>query len=186
MTRLADNLDKGLFGRIYPLVRTITEVGENGIKTYPGFNVSKGQYKHVFQDADGGFIYHRINGDIQSIRSDIIQTTSCNKNDIVKLEFPIRQVGFISRDTMQCSDIYADEQLLLWMIEKTMRADLSDNENSCEVELKSASMDSVRILSGEFSNYRDMVDINYEWAYVSVDYNFIIQTNLNCLCDVLY
>lgn len=186
ITRLASSLDTGLFGRVYPLVRIIHEASEGGIKKYPGIHVSKGQYKHILEDSDGGVLYHRINGDINSLQSDIIQTTSCSRDNIIRLEFPIKQVSFLPRNIMQCSDIHADEEIMLWIIDKTYKAELSESEIEADIKLSRVTFDSVRVLSEEYSNI-DMIDINYEWSYISLEWNLTIQTNLNCICnDSLY
>lgn len=187
LIKLSTELDTGLFGKIYPLVRTITTVTDKGVKTFPGFNTSKGQYAHVLEDSPSGVLYHRINGDITFNNSDLIKTTSCGNDGIVILEYPIRQVAFIQRDVMQCADIFTEEMLMLWLVDKTLRSNLGSAEASVEVQAMRVISDTVKVLSGEYSKFREMVDVNYEWAYIAVEYKFKIQTNLNCLCrDEIY
>lgn len=183
LIRLASGLDTGLFGVVYPQVRMITTMSESGTRTFPGYNISTGQYRHVLEDSTGGVLYHRISGDITAAGRDAVRTTSCGNESAIVLEYPVRQVAFLPREQMQCSDMYSDEQLAMWLIKTTMETSLSGNKYNAQIALKSISLNPVSVLANEYTDYREMVDINYEWTYIALEWNIKIGTNLECLCD---
>jgi hypothetical protein len=159
----------GVFGHVFPLARTVSTVEDGQLRMFPAAIGTDGELHHVLHDSLQGVVYFRISGDVTpAVRR--LQLTSCS-DDLSDLVYPVKQVVCVRKDLIHCQ---TDEQVMLWMIGQTIEPGMV---------FQSATLDAIRVLSGEYSNYRELVDINYRYAYVSIDWLVYISANVNCICQ---
>jgi hypothetical protein len=154
------------------MIRVVSMIESERIKTFPAYPLAGGEYKSVLDDSKRGLMYFRLNGKITAGRNQI-QITSCS-SDITELIYPVKQVVLIEKDKLNCED---DEDIFKWVVGKTIESGM---------QFQAADLNSISVLSGEYSNWREIVDIDYRYSYISIDWNVLVSVNLNCLCDETY
>lgn len=171
------------FEKSFGLVEIITK----GDKTFPAEYNSKGEYRQINDfDKYNGVSYIRKNGDISiSSEEDILRACS-NLNNVT---IPLKLVAVIPRKKLDCDDKYSEDviaqTITRTLITKDPALKQTLNAQRAAIQITSYSTDSISILSEEYSNYPKK-DINYKFAYLSLDISINAFVDQNCLLRDCY
>lgn len=165
----------------------LCEIITKGAKTFPAEYHSKGEYKQINNfDSYNGVSYLRKNGDI-SISDETNTLEACGI--LSNVSIPLKLVVIVPRKKLDCDDNYSED-----VIAQTIMRQLLTKGGDLKVTLKartarlqvdSYSTDSVSILNGEYGSYPKK-DINYKYAYLSLDLSIIANVTHNCLTQDCY
>lgn len=181
---IKDRLEEsGLFGKVYPLVVLKTD----GNKTCPVHYKGGGQYEPLEYDITRGMGYFRKLG--KSITNDVTKqyaTTSC-PSTINETKTPFRFVAMIPKDKAPCDDEFTEDYFVERLISEIGSLDITGYINAIDTEFTSTGheTDSIAVKDSEGL---EIVDMNYNWAYIYIDFLFTIVIDINCLnpCDYNY
>jgi len=185
----------GLFYTIYPIAEIKRTIEQGRPRTFPAAPKGQGQYINIELDSSGGMTYFRRNGSVnlRAARADDIpriQITSCGKaDDYYVMGYSFKQVCFIDKDKAGCIDGFEDDSLAYQIIAAVSDAEISINDVvSTSVTASQYETDRLKVLQGEYSNYSEINDLNYNYAYFSIDWDLQIIAKRTCLnpCEVNY
>lgn len=152
--------------------------------TRPLLYDTKGEFVQVNNfDFYNGMGYWRKNGDVNiSVVDDERQVTACAT--ILEYQFPLKFVCCIPKDKLPIDDQYTDDG-----IANEMLIALSGNNNTIKTAINAIKVNVIpqrytsnnqEILSGEYPGI-EVVDINYKFSYLSLDFNVQVLINKTCI-----
>ena len=165
----------------------LCEVISKGDKTFPAEYVSKGEYKQINNfDKYNGVSYLRKNGDV-SISDETNTLQACGI--LSNINIPLTLIVVVPRNKLDCDDNYSED-----VIAQTIMKELLTKGGELKTVLKARnarlqvdgySTNSLAIISGEYSNYPKK-DINYKYAYLSLDISVLATVTHDCLTQDCY
>lgn len=162
----------------------LAELVKRGDGSRPMLYSGKGEFQQVNDfDNYNGLGYWRKNGDVNiSEAGEERRTASCAT--FLQYEFPLKFVACIPKDKLPVDDQYTDDDIANEII-----VALTGNNNPAKTAIKAQSVNvqaqkytsnNQEIISQEYSGIDD-VDINYKFAYLSIDFNIVVIINKNCI-----
>lgn len=183
-TRLEET---GLFPVIYPIAEIKRTIQEGKLKSFPAAILSIGNYKNIEYDTSGGMSYFRRNGTVMmnSLKASelpLVIQTSCNSKDIYyRAVYPMKQVCFIPKEKAACVDGFEDDSFALRIIAAASEKNiLVQNAVSAHALVERYECDRLRVLQSEYSNANEINDLNYNYSYISIDWNIEIIAKNEC------
>lgn len=165
----------------------LCEVISKGDKTFPAEYNSKGEYKQINNfDKYNGVSYLRKRGDI-SISDAENTLQACGILSAVNI--PLRIVVVVPRKKLDCDDNYSEDviaqTIMRTLLDKTPDLKIALNARTARIQVDSYSTDSLSVLNEEYSNYPKK-DINYKYAYLSLDLTVTALVTQDCLTRDCY
>lgn len=165
----------------------LSEIITKGDKTFPAEYNSNGEYKQINNfDSYNGVSYLRKRGDVSiSDESNTLQACGILSN----VNIPLTMVVVIPRKKLHCDDQFSEDviaqTIMRTLITKDASLRVALRARTARIQVDSYSTDSVAILNGEYSNYPKK-DINYKYAYLSLDLSIIATVTNDCLTQDCY
>lgn len=184
-----------LFNTIYPIVEVKRTSHGGQLKTFPAATKGLGEFIQLEYDSAGGMTYFRRNGSVNLRpvhKSDvplIIQTSCGSLDDYYMFTYSLKQICFIDKEKSSCVDGFEDDELAYKVIGAVSDADIKITDIvSVSVTANQYETDHLKVLQGEYSNWQDINDINYNYAYFSIDWSLQIIAKKTCLnpCEINY
>lgn len=184
-----------LFNTIYPIAEIKRTIQQGQPKTFPAATKGLGEFIPLEYDSSGGMTYFRRNGSVNLRpvhKSDvplIIQTSCGSLDDYYLLNYSLKQICFISKEKASCVDGFEDDELAYKVIGAVSDADIKITDIvSVSVTANQYETDHLKVLQSEYSNWQDINDINYNYAYFSIDWSLQIIAKKTCLdpCEINY
>lgn len=165
----------------------LCEIIVKGDKTFPAEYKSKGEYKQINDfDKYNGVIYMRKNGDISISEAD--NTLEACKS-LSSVNIPLKLVVIVPRKKLDCDDNYSEDviaqTIMRVLITKAADFKVALKARQARIQADSYSTDSISVMSGEYSNFGKK-DINYKFAYLSLDLSVIALVTHDCLTQDCY
>lgn len=165
----------------------LCEIITKGDKSFPAQYKSKGEYTQVNNfDKYNGVSYLRKRGDVTiSDEDDTLQACST----LSSVNIPLRMVIVVPIKKLDCDNEYSEDVIAqtimrtLLVSDTDLKASLSARTASLSID--SYSTDSAAILGEEYSNY-GKTDINYKFAYLSLDITINAVVTQDCLTRDCY
>lgn len=169
------------FNKVYTIARRFRD--GNG-KVFPAEYTGSGNGHEIAYDKTGGMAYFRKNGNASLREDNSPKFTSCDSGVTYTITIPLKMVCFIPNNIAVCDDGFTGDEFAEKIISELTTEEISPNLS----KLKSASLictgydtDSVAVLEKEYSNAKDITDMNYNNAYFSIDFNIIVVVDKTCL-----
>lgn len=165
----------------------LCEIISKGDKTFPAEYLNNGEYKQINNfDKYNGVSYIRKRGDISI--SDVENTLqACGILSSVNI--PLRMVVVVPRKKLDCDDNYSEDviaqTIMRTLLDKSPDLKVTLNARTARIQVDSYSTDSLSILNEEYSNYPKK-DINYKYAYLSLDLTVTALVTQDCLTRDCY
>lgn len=173
------------FNNIYAIVQRVND----GDKTVPAFDKGDGQYIPIEYDTTNGMCYFRKNGKpiFTNVTDESKRYTSCS-NIVYDISYPVKLVCWIPKSKAVCDSGFADDYFADIIISTVTGVSLATafNARSAKFTASGYESDNLRILQDEYSNWKEIVDINYKWSYLSIDFNLEITIDKQCLDSCNY
>lgn len=165
----------------------LCEIIAKGEKSFPAEYQSKGGYKQINNfDTFNGMSYIHKRGDITI--SDAENTLEACKI-LSSVSIPLRLVVIVPRKKLDCDDNYSEDVIAqtIMRVLLTKGGDLKValSARQASIQVDSYSTDSRAILSEEYSNYGKS-DVNYKYAYLSLDMTVTAIVTHECLTQDCY
>ena len=165
----------------------LCEIITKGDKTFPAEYLNNGEYKQINNfDKYNGVSYIRKRGDV-SISDETNTLQACGI--LSNVNIPLTMIAIVPRKKLDCDDNYSEDVIAQTIMREllTKGGDLkvSLNARQARIQIDSYSTDSIAILSGEYSNYPKK-DINYKFAYLSLDITVNALVTQDCLTRDCY
>ena len=170
-----------LFEEIYCLAELVKNSED---KFRPMVYSGKGEFVQVNDfDFYNGMGYWRKNGDV-SINDITSESSLVSCATYLQIQYPLKFVCCIPKDKLPLDDQYTDDD-----IDNDIIGIISGNNNPIKTAIKAQSVrvvpekytsNNYEIISTEYQGI-DSVDINYKFAYLSVDFNVVVVINKNCI-----
>ena len=185
LKEIIDLLNVGLLATNYfEQLYCLAELIKRGDGSRPVLYSSQGEFTQVNDfDNYNGLGYWRKNGDVNIGEVDqALNTVSCAT--FLQYDFPLKFVCCIPKDKLPIDDQYTDDDIANEMI-----VALSGNNNPAKTAIKAQSVrvfaqkytsNNQEVIAGEYPGM-DNVDINYKFAYLSIDFNIQVIINKNCI-----
>lgn len=134
-------------------------------------------------DHYNGMGYWRKNGDV-SINDTTIESSMVSCATFLQIQYPLKFVCCIPKSKLPIDDQYTDDDIANAIIQS-----ISGNNNTIKTSVKAQSArvvpekytsNNYEIISGEYQGI-EKVDINYKFAYLSIDFNVVLIINKNCI-----
>lgn len=156
--------------------------GKTYTQSWPVQYTTKGQYDDVtIFDNKSGVAYFRLTGK-PNISTPIKNQVPCN--DELKFDFPIRLVGCVQKSKLSKDDAFSEERLSIALIQQlTVRhSELTKELSAKEVTFipTNINLDGASIASDEYRN-KGITDINYNYAYIAIDFTASVTIRINCI-----
>lgn len=175
----------GFFNNIYAIADRVND----GTKTYPAFYKGEGNYIPIEYDTTNGMCYFRKNGKpaFSNVTDESQRTTSCS-NVIYDIRYPVKLVCLIPKSKAVCDGGFADDYFADIIISNVTGVSLATafNARSAKFIASGYESDNIKILQEEYSNHKEITDINYRWSYLSIDFNLEITIDKQCLDSCNY
>ncbi len=168
-----------LFNKIYALADRVSD----GNKSYPAFFNGAGNYEPIKYDTTNGMCYFRKTGKVNLSQetSTSAQTTSC-ADVLYKLSYPLRLVVLLPKEKADCDGPFADDFFAEVIISKlTSKTFGNETVRSAKFVSTGYESDNQNVLKEEYSNWKEINDINYLWSYLAIDFNFEVIVDKDCL-----
>lgn len=171
------------FEKLYGLCEIIVK----GDKTFPAEYKSKGEYKQISDfDKYNGVCYIRKNGDV-SISDETNTLQACGI--LSNVNIPLKLVIIIPRKKLDCDDNYSEDviaqTIIRALITRSPDFKVALNARQASINIDSYSTDSIAVMEGEYSNFGKK-DINYKFAYLSLDISVTALVTHDCLTQDCY
>lgn len=165
----------------------LCEIIVKGDKTFPAEYNGKGEYKQINDfDKFNGVMYIRKNGDI-SISDEANTLQACGILSNVKI--PLKLVVIVHRKKLDCDDKYSEDVIAQTIIRalttRSPEFKVAMNARQARIQVDSYSTDSMSVMEGEYSNFGKK-DINYKFAYLSLDLSVVAIVTHDCLTQDCY
>lgn len=176
----------GYFETVFPLARMTSKPAKIGdrvvIQSWPVQYTTKGQQDDVtIFDNKSGVAYFRLTGKV-GISTPINNQVPCN--DELKFDFPIRLVGCVQKKNLIKDDTFAEERLTRSLIQQLT---ISHSELTKDLSAKKVTfipsnieMDGASIAAQEYRN-KGIIEINYNYAYIAIDFTASVTIKINCI-----
>lgn len=168
--------DTGLFGIIYPLVITKTD----GQKEFPAHYIGEGQFEPLEYDISQGMGYFRKTG--HSNTSDVTSrnaTVSCPEI-IYEIRTPFRFVALIPKSKAPCDDEFTEDYFAERLISEITDINLATYLTAISTKFVASGYETESIAVKD-AEHLDITDINYNWAYIYIDFVFTIVIAKDCM-----
>lgn len=168
----------GLFTKVYAIADRVTD----GTRTYPAYNGGGGEYTPLEYDTTNGMAYFRKAGKVGITEDKDIQMTSCG-DIFYDIRYPVRLVCLIPKDKADCNNSFADDYFANRIISTLSNDAFTGVENAISVRFTATGYesDNIKVLQEEYSNYKEIKDINYQWSYLAIDFIIEVQISKECL-----
>lgn len=165
----------------------LCEIILKGDKSFPAEYYTKGEYKQINNfDKYNGVSYIRKRGNI-SISE--VENTLQACTILSSVNIPLKLVVIIPKSKLECDDLYAEDVIAqtIMRVLITRNGDLKValQARQASISVDSYSTDSISILSEEYSNPKKK-DINYKYAYLSMDLTVEATVTNDCLTRECY
>ncbi len=156
----------------------LVERVRTGDKIYPAPYCTDGEYQPINFDNFNGVSYWRKTAPV-SISEDDAEI-ACN--DVLAFNYPLRLVGAIKKEKLSKDDAYSEERVI-----QTIISNVTGSNKVIKGLIKAKSVfirptshddDALRILQTEYS---EVDNINYNFAYFRIDFDVIINIRENCI-----
>ena len=171
------------FEKSFGLCETIAK----GDKTFPAEYNSKGEYKQINDfDKYNGVSYIRKDGTL-SISDEINTLEACGILNNVNI--PLKLIAVIPRKKLDCDNNYSEDviaqTIMRSLMTKSPDLKVALNARQARIQITSYNTDSRSILSEEYSGYPKL-DVNYKYAYLSLNISVIAIVTNECLIRDCY
>lgn len=165
----------------------LCEVISKGEKTFPAEYLNNGEYKQINNfDKYNGVSYIRKAGDV-TINDVDNSLEACNILSAVTI--PLKMIVVIPRKKLDCDDNYSEDviaqTIMRVLLTKDATLKTALNARQASIQIDSYSTNSLSILGEEYSNYSKK-DINYKYAYLSLDISVHANVTQDCLTRDCY
>lgn len=172
-----------LFGAVFPLVVEKFD----GTNSFPAYYKDSGEYdKLLIEDKFRGVTYFRKDGAIRSSKntSEKYKTNSCNGKIFYDITIPVKQVIFLPREKISCDNAFAEDDFALQVVSR-LTDPLINNyiQNVSQLSFTSTGYEteSTAVLKQEYSNWKEIVDLDYNHIYISIDWELFFVADSVCL-----
>jgi hypothetical protein len=165
----------------------LCEIIVKGDKTFPAEYLNGGEYKQINNfDKYNGVSYIRKRGDISiSDAENTLEACGILSN----VNIPLKLVIVVPRKKLDCDNNYSEDVIAQTIMRTLLTKDpafkVALNARQARIQIDSYNTDSIGILSEEYSNYSKK-DINYKYAYLSLDLSISALVTHDCLTQDCY
>lgn len=161
-----------------------------GDKSFPAEYSSKGEYKNVIDfDKFKGVSYIRKNGNVSISDADnTLQACAI----LSAVDIPFKLIAIVPRSVLKCDNNYSEDVIAQTIMKElltkggTLKATM--RARTARIQVNSYNTNSISIIAEEYTGYPKS-DINYKFAYISLDISMLLTVTQECLtadCDDAY